>query len=93
MTSRRSDKSARHMIRKGKEMVWDQILSLHEEDAASGPLRAMPKLSPSHLDPQAGEKMRVSYAVQVCTHTQQPTLRMKLQPSSGFTPAEKRTTK
>ncbi|XP_031358890.1 uncharacterized protein LOC116182497 [Photinus pyralis] len=48
-----------------KEVTWKDVCAAYEEDLKSTTTKAMPKLTPSHINPNNFERMRVKYAVQV----------------------------
>ena len=65
LSSRAADGATRSWKKHGKDIHWDQLLTLALVDSMDGPLRAMHKLKREHLNPRAHEKMRVYLAVQV----------------------------
>lgn len=48
---------------------WSDIVTVYEMDNTSGNMRSMPKLTEAHVHPTNKNKMRVSYAVQIFSHS------------------------
>lgn len=59
----------------GKAVAWSDITKTYELDRQSSSTRAMPKITPIHINPNNFQKMRVKYATQIFSHTVASTLK------------------